>query len=193
METGVDKGGRARSHRSAVSNGLRRAPLSGEIDGRTSTARRFRDIVETVTADLGGKDLLSEGQRQLIRRASALSIMCESVEADLVRDMPFDVANYLTATNSLRRVLETLGIERKSRDVSPATVFRIRCKLNRGRTSSEPRLMPGRTRPCRMRRAGPQKVTPCRTGKNKNPRAHRTPCMCDDTLDGDFLPFVTSL
>src|ERR1700730_8291499 len=94
METGVDKGGRSRSHRSSVSNGTRLFALSGEIDGRTSTARRFRDIIETVTSDLGGKDLLSEAQRQLIRRASALSIMCESVEIDLVRDLPFDVANY---------------------------------------------------------------------------------------------------
>ena len=95
MENGIDKGGRSRSHRSAVSNGSRLFSLSGGIDGRTSTARRFRDIIETVTSDLGGKDRLSEAQKQLIRRASALSIMCEGVEADLVRDLPFDVANYL--------------------------------------------------------------------------------------------------
>ena len=124
MENGIDKGGRSRSHRSAISNGTRLFALSGEIDGRTSTARRFRDIIETVTSDLGGKDRLSEAQKQLIRRASALSIMCEGVEADLVRDMPFDVANYLTATNSLRRVLETLGIARVAKDVG-TTVFRI--------------------------------------------------------------------
>src|SRR3984893_17129866 len=95
MGNGIDKGGRSRSHRSSVSNGTRLFAIS-EIDGRTSTARRFRDIIETVTSDLGGKDLLSEAQRQLIRRASALSIMCESVEIDLVRDLPFDVANYLS-------------------------------------------------------------------------------------------------
>ena len=88
-------GGREHTHRSSVSNGTRLFALAG-VDGRTSTARRFRDIVETVTADLGGNDLLSEAQRQLIRRASALSIMCEGVEADLVRDLPFDVANYLS-------------------------------------------------------------------------------------------------
>jgi hypothetical protein len=35
------------------------------------TARRFKDLVEDIAADLGGKD--SEGQRQLIRRAVMLS------------------------------------------------------------------------------------------------------------------------
>src|ERR1700731_2005391 len=44
--------------------------------------------------------------------------------ADLVRDMPFDVGNYLMATNSLRRVLETLGLARVAKDVG-TTVFRI--------------------------------------------------------------------
>jgi hypothetical protein len=64
LGNGVDKGGRSRSHRSSVSNGTRIFALSGEIDGRTSTARRFRDIIETVTSDLGGKDLLSEAQNR---------------------------------------------------------------------------------------------------------------------------------
>jgi hypothetical protein len=85
---------------------------------RTQSARRFRDIVDAVTADLGGADLLSEAQRQLIRRASALSLTCEAVEADMVRDTAFDIANYITATNALRRVLETLGISRVPRPVS---------------------------------------------------------------------------
>jgi hypothetical protein len=68
--------------------------------------------------NLAARDLLSEAQRQLIRRASALSLTCEAVEADMVRDMAFDIANYITATNALRRVLETLGISRVPRPVS---------------------------------------------------------------------------
>jgi len=46
--------------------------------------RRFRDLVEGIQADLGGRDLLSEGQLQLIRRAAGLSVMSESIEADFV-------------------------------------------------------------------------------------------------------------
>jgi hypothetical protein len=109
--------GRQRAHRSAVSNGTKLFRVEG-LDGRTQTARRFRDLVEFVTADLSGAGLLSEGQRQLVRRASALAIMCEAIEADLARDLPFDISNYLAATNTFRRVIETLGLRRVPKDAT---------------------------------------------------------------------------
>jgi len=117
---GVDSApvaGRQRAHRSAVSNGTKLFRVEG-LDGRTQAARRFRDLVEFVTADLGGADLLSEGQRQLVRRASALAIMCEAIEADLARDLPFDISNYLASTNTFRRVIETLGLKRVPKDAT---------------------------------------------------------------------------
>jgi hypothetical protein len=82
-----------------------------------------------VTSDLGGADLLSEGQRQLIRRAAALSILCESVEADMVRDLPFDIANYLAGTNAFRRVIETLGLRRVARDATSLKDYIGKSKL----------------------------------------------------------------
>jgi len=81
--------GRQRAHRSAVSNGTRLFCVDG-LDGRSQTARRFRDLVETIGNDLGGVDHLSEGQKQLIRRAATLSIMAEAMEADAVRNLAFD-------------------------------------------------------------------------------------------------------
>ena len=114
---------RQRAHRSAVSNGTRLFCVDG-LDGRTQTARRFRDLVEVIGNDLGGADRLSEGQKQLIRRAATLSTMAESVEADMVRDMAFDVLVYGTVGDRLRRILESLGLERVPKDVG-TTVFRI--------------------------------------------------------------------
>ena len=84
---------RQRAHRSAVSNGTRLFCVDG-LDGRSQTARRFRDLVEGMGNDLGGSDRLSEGQRQLIRRAATLSIMSESVEADFIRNLAFDSEAY---------------------------------------------------------------------------------------------------
>ena len=78
---------RQRAHRSAVSNGTRLFCVDG-LDGRSQTARRFRDLVETIGNDLGGVDHLSEGQKQLIRRAATLSIMAEAMEADAVATWP---------------------------------------------------------------------------------------------------------
>jgi hypothetical protein len=105
-----------RFHRSSVSNGSRLFAVKG-MDGRTGTARRFRDLVETITLDLGGTDMLSEGQRQLIRRAAMLSVMCESVEADMVRNTAADLSNYSTLVNAQRRTFDAIGLERRARPV----------------------------------------------------------------------------
>jgi hypothetical protein len=108
---------RPRAHRSAVSNGTRLFCVDG-LDGRSQTARRFRDLVEGMGNDLGGSDRLSEGQRQLIRRAATLSIMSESVEADFIRNLAFDGEAYGVLCDRLGRCLQRLGLERVARPVN---------------------------------------------------------------------------
>jgi hypothetical protein len=63
--------GRLRKHRSALTNGNRLFVLEGNADGRSASYRRFKDVLEQILADLGGPDILSEGQRQLCRRGNA--------------------------------------------------------------------------------------------------------------------------
>ena len=89
------------------------------LDGRSQTARRFRDLVETIGNDLGGVDHLSEGQKQLARRAATLSIMAEAMEADAVRNLAFDGEAYGVLCDRLGRCLQRLGLERNARDVTP--------------------------------------------------------------------------
>jgi hypothetical protein len=105
-----------KSHgRSRVSNGAKLLPAT---DGRSMTARRFRDLYEDIAADLGGKDHLSTGELQLIRRASMLSTECERQEALAAReDVTFDADSYVVKTNALKRVLEVLGLKRVPRPV----------------------------------------------------------------------------
>jgi hypothetical protein len=86
------------------------------LDGRTVAARRVREIVDSISSDLGGD--LTEGQRQLVRRASLLATILESSETKLLIGEPVDLSTYLSAVDRLRRVLTALGIERRSRDVS---------------------------------------------------------------------------
>src|SRR5215467_4363246 len=62
--------GDTRHGRSRVTNGSQLLPLT---DGRSVTARRFRDLYEGICSDLGGADILSEGQKQLARRAARAS------------------------------------------------------------------------------------------------------------------------
>jgi hypothetical protein len=130
-ETTAPLAGRQRAHRSAVSNGTRLFCVDG-LDGRSQTARRFRDLVEGMGNDLGGSDRLSEGQRQLIRRAATLSIMSESVEADFIRNLAFDSEAYGVLCDRLGRCLQRLGLERKPRDVTPSLSAYLAGKTTRG-------------------------------------------------------------
>jgi hypothetical protein len=93
---------------------------------RSQTARRFRDLVETIGNDLGGVDHLSEGQKQLIRRAATLSIMVEAMEADAVRNLAFEA--YGVLCDRLGRCLQRVGLERKPRDVTPTLQSYLQAK-----------------------------------------------------------------
>jgi hypothetical protein len=117
-ETIAPVDGHSRKHRSAPTNGNRLFVLEGNADGRSATYRRFKDVLEQILADLGGPDILSEGQRQLCRRAATLSIMAESLECDAVGNKPFDVNIYGQLTDRLGRCLQRLGLKRVARPVN---------------------------------------------------------------------------
>jgi hypothetical protein len=67
--------------RSAVANWTR---LHVRKVGDTAWARRFKNVLAEIISDLGGRDGLSEGQRQLARRATTISLECEKSEATAV-------------------------------------------------------------------------------------------------------------
>jgi len=104
--------------RGVVSNGTRLFSITG-LDGRSAISRRFRDLVGDVSADLGGYGRLSELEKQLVRRAASLSVMCESVEADLVSGLDVDVDRYGMLCDRIGRLAQRLGLSRLARDIGP--------------------------------------------------------------------------
>jgi hypothetical protein len=86
------------------------------LDGRTGAARAVRELVASIESDLGGSDQLSAGQRQLVQRAGVLGAFIEDAEVRWASGQPINVAEYLAAINAQRRVLVTIGLERKARD-----------------------------------------------------------------------------
>ena len=101
------------------STGKARLLTLGALDGRTMAARRARELIEAIERDLGGADRLSEGARQLVQRAAVLGAFIESCETKWLGGEAVPLADYLAAINSQRRVLATIGLERRARDVTP--------------------------------------------------------------------------
>jgi hypothetical protein len=103
-------------NRSAVTN---RKRLFVEGDGRTPWARRWRDLVELHAGDLGGIDVLSEAQFSLIKRAATIEVELELSEGRMSMGQEVDLDVFTRSASHLRRILETLGIERRPTDVTP--------------------------------------------------------------------------
>jgi hypothetical protein len=62
---------------------------------------------------------LSEGQRQLSRRAAMLSVECERMEGQAVAGKTIDLETFGKLTDRLGRTFQRLGLRRKQRDVTP--------------------------------------------------------------------------
>jgi hypothetical protein len=105
--------------RSRVSNGS--AVLPG-VDGRSTWVRRLRDLMGLHLSDLGGDDAVSEAERSIIRRVATLTVELERLEAGFAvagKAQPDQLDLYQRTANSLRRLLEAIGLQRRSRDVTP--------------------------------------------------------------------------
>jgi hypothetical protein len=88
-----------------------------DLDARSRAASFTRNLASALESDLGGDP--SIGQKQLVQRAAILSAICEDFETRHLLGEPIELVDYLTTTNVLRRVLATLGLERKAREVGP--------------------------------------------------------------------------
>ncbi len=114
----------AKSHaRTRVTNG--RSLLGSGVDGRSMWARRFRDVLALHLSDLGGESVTSEAEKSIARRAACLVVELEQMEIRFATgDTPEgedDTGNlidrYQRCANTLRRLLESLGLQRRAKDV----------------------------------------------------------------------------
>jgi hypothetical protein len=105
--------------KSRITNG---SALLPDIDGRSPWIRRCKDIIAAHISDLGGEDNTSEAERSIIRRAAVLSVELERLELTFAQAGAADRASldlYSRVASNLRRLLEAVGLERRSRDLTP--------------------------------------------------------------------------
>ena len=90
--------------------------LETGVDRRSVYARRLRDILGNLVADGGGWGHVSEAFAALCRRAAVLTLEAEKLKCKLALADTSDTdlaLTYTTITNSLRRVLADIGLQRK--------------------------------------------------------------------------------
>lgn len=92
--------------------------LSGEktshikhIDGRTRTARRWRELHRRLSKDVVAIGHGTSTAAALIRRSATLMILAERMEAKLVNGEPVDDLAYVRVSGALSRCLSSLGLD----------------------------------------------------------------------------------
>jgi hypothetical protein len=90
-----------------------------DLDKRTTAAKRARNLIQKVHGDLGGIEHLAAGEQQVVQRAVLLGVMAEDIESRWLMGEAVDPTVLATIANAQRRLFETVGLKRVSRDITP--------------------------------------------------------------------------
>jgi hypothetical protein len=112
-----------RKLRSAITNG---SSVLNDVDHRSAWMRRLRDLIGLHMSDLGGDDNASEAERSLVRRAAMLELQLELMDQRIAQAggeaTSAQLADYQRATGALRRLLTSIGLQRRARDVTTPSI-----------------------------------------------------------------------
>jgi hypothetical protein len=97
-------------------------------EGRDATARRlrrFRRVRQQLLTDRGGDP--TEAQQILADNAAALAMRCEEAITHSIHGTAVvDIGAFNSMVNTLRRLLESLGIDRVPRDITTLAEYMVK-------------------------------------------------------------------
>ena len=105
--------------RSKTRQGKVRLLTLDHLDQRSAAYAYACNLIATLSSDLGGDAAMSEGERQLVTRAAMVGAIVADFEGRWVAGQQVQLSDYLAAVNVQRRVLATLGLERRQRTIGP--------------------------------------------------------------------------
>lgn len=106
------------------------------LDRRTKLYRGYAAVLGALAVDQGGADALSEGRRQLIARAAFLAARLAMIETDALSGAEIDIEVHGRASERLRRMLTTIGLDRVPREVESLSQYLDRKAAEKTETTS---------------------------------------------------------
>jgi hypothetical protein len=103
--------------RSMVTN---QSKLLHGVDGRSTTARRFRDLIADYAREAGGSAVLSPAELGMVRQAAAMTLRAEQLQAAIVRGEPVLADEMIRLSSEARRVLA--GLRKRHPRKAPPTL-----------------------------------------------------------------------
>jgi hypothetical protein len=88
------------------------------LDQRTVAAKQARDTIAAIERDLGGD--ITTAKRQIIESAAVTSAMVADLGSRWLAGEQIDLALFTTLCNSQRRLLESVGLEFRAKDITPS-------------------------------------------------------------------------
>ena len=82
----------------------------------------MRDLIVAHVDDLGGQDAISEAERSICRRIATLTVELEVLESKFAEQGEATAKQldlYQRTSGNLRRLLESIGLKRRPRNVTP--------------------------------------------------------------------------
>jgi len=100
--------------RSAVTNGKR--TLIG-VKGSSKFGRRYRDLIEEFSTEIGGD--LTQSERAMVKQAAALAIKGEMMQAAIINGEPVDSDELIRLSSEVRRILDALKSGKRKPTAAP--------------------------------------------------------------------------
>ena len=120
----TDSNGRSTMAPKARSRLTNRPGLLADVDGRTRWPKRNRDLVVAYISDMGGIDMISEKEKTMVECSAVMVTELQRMVAGwhaAGTGAPLaELETYQRTSNTLRRLFMALGLQRRSRDVTPS-------------------------------------------------------------------------
>jgi hypothetical protein len=90
-----------------------------KLDRRYNASRKFEAVAAGIANDLGGAELLSTIERNLIEAFAGIAVHVADLNARMLLGQKIDLAEHSQVVSTMVRVASRIGVRRIPRDVTP--------------------------------------------------------------------------